>query len=1097
MNFIKTRTRLAASLVAACMICGGFIAEAGDHISRIPSLKGEKWWGCTVALGEKMPFAANTEPEDISLDNRNNQVVPLMLSSAGRYIWSDEPFEFHFVNDTLTIKSSHETVAPVSGGKTLRDAYLAASGKHFPPSGEIPEAEFFSKPQYNTWIELMYNQNQADIEKYASDVLKHAFPTGIFMIDDNWQKYYGNFEFKPERFASPERMCSNLHKRGFKVMLWLSPFISADCPEYREAAKKGYLVKTPSGSPAIVKWWNGYSACYDLTNPEAADHLEAELKKAMSGYGVDGFKFDGGDVTLMASKSENLVFHEKDADPNVFSQRWAEFALRFPFNELRACYKLGGKPLVQRLGDKTYAWSSVGKLIPEMLTAGLLGYPYTCPDMIGGGEFSSFLDIDYSSIDQDLIVRSCQIHSMMPMMQFSVAPWRILDTKHLEICRKYAKWHEELGPYILEMAEKAAETGEPIVRFMEYAFPHQGFAECKDQFMLGDKYLVAPVTDAAFSRYVSLPKGKWKDDRGDIHVGPCVIKTDVPIERLPYYVRLSDIVSPIPGQIAVGWGNTDTRYPQHYSEIGDLSVLTRTLTLSAWRGEEVYAQALVCSEKDIDCLSVEAGELRSGKAVIPSSAVETGFVGFVMTDEINEDGCGGCGERINSEFDSSYVADQINYIERSLSMKKGSAHPVWVKINVPRDVQAGTYRGKISFMSGGKSVSDLNIDIEVSEHTLPAENPFHLDLWQNPYAVSRYYDVEPFSDEHFALMRPIMKQYADAGGKVITTSIMHKPWNGQTYDPFESMVTWLKKADGSWWFDYTVFDKWVEFMMSLGVDSQINCYSMIPWRLSFQYFDQAANAFRFLSAKPGEPEYEQFWTVMLRSFASHLKEKGWFDITMIAMDERPMQHMLDAVSVIKKADPDFKIAFAGNCHEELLDVLDYYCIPMEQNFPEGAVERRRKNGMTTTWYTSCAEAWPNTFTFSGPAQAEWMGWYIAAKGLDGYLRWAYNSWPADPMNDSRFTSWAAGDTYLVYPDGISSIRFERLKAGITAFRKIAVLKAEFAENGDSASLQKLNQALSLFVMPDIDFIRHLTKDPDAEDYAANAINAAKQILNTL
>ena len=56
-----------------------------------------------------------------------------------------------------------------------------------------------------------------------------------------------------------------------------------------------------------------------------------------------------------------------------------------------------------------------------------------------------------------------------------------------------------------------------------------------------------------------------------------------------------------------------------------------------------------------------------------------------------------------------------------------------------------------------------------------------------------------------------MKLYADAGGKVITASIMHKPWNGQTYDAFESMVTWLKKADGTWYFDYTVFDKWVEF----------------------------------------------------------------------------------------------------------------------------------------------------------------------------------------------------------------------------------------------------------------------------------------------
>lgn len=69
-------------------------------------------------------------------------------------------------------------------------------------------------------------------------------------------------------------------------------------------------------------------------------------------------------------------------------------------------------------------------------------------------------------------------------------------------------------------------------------------------------------------------------------------------------------------------------------------------------------------------------------------------------------------------------------------------------------------------------------------------------------------------------MRPLMKLYADAGGKVITASIMHKPWNGQTYDAFESMVTWLKKADGTWYFDYTVFDKWVEFMMDLGVKNK-------------------------------------------------------------------------------------------------------------------------------------------------------------------------------------------------------------------------------------------------------------------------------------
>lgn len=90
---------------------------------------------------------------------------------------------------------------------------------------------------------------------------------------------------------------------------------------------------------------------------------------------------------------------------------------------------MGGQPLVRRLGDKTYSWNGVASLVPSMVSAGLLGYSYTCPDMIGGGEYSSFLGIDASSFDQTLIVRSCQIHSMMPMMQFSVAPWRILNKK--------------------------------------------------------------------------------------------------------------------------------------------------------------------------------------------------------------------------------------------------------------------------------------------------------------------------------------------------------------------------------------------------------------------------------------------------------------------------------------------------------------------------------------------------------------------------------------------------------------------------------------------------------------------------------------------
>lgn len=518
-------------------LCSFLLQEAAAQAvykQTVPPLANEKWWGGLVGIAHQMPYASETPWEDLSRNNYNNQVVPLMVSSEGRYIWSEQPFRYRFSGDTLYIQSEYERPEVVQAGSTLREAYLAASKAHFPPSGQIPEEIFFSKPQYNTWIELMYNQNQPDIMNYAKQVLVNGFPTGVFMVDDSWTKYYGNFEFKPERFSDPKAMIDTLHQNGFKLMVWVCPFVSPDSPEFRELDAKGFLLKKKDGEAAIIHWWNGFSACYDLTNPEAARFLKEKLREAQQRYGIDGFKFDAGDVMYMQG---DYAFFDPAANANTFSQRWAELGLEFPYNELRTSFKLGGEALVQRLGDKDYSWNAVQMLIPGMTTAGLLGHAYTCPDMIGGGQFSSFLGVTPKNIDQELIVRSCQIHALMPMMQFSVAPWRILDEKHLAICRDMAHLHERMGTYILQLAKQAARTGEPIVRSMEYAFPHAGFLDCKDQFMLGDRYLVAPMVTPGTSRRVRLPEGTWRDDTGKRWRGPKEITLDVPLERLPYFER--------------------------------------------------------------------------------------------------------------------------------------------------------------------------------------------------------------------------------------------------------------------------------------------------------------------------------------------------------------------------------------------------------------------------------------------------------------------------------------------------------------------------------------------------------------------------------
>ena len=343
------------------------------------------------------------------------------------------------------------------------------------------------------------------------------------------------------------------------------------------------------------------------------------------------------------------------------------------------------------------------------------------------------------------------------------------------------------------------------------------------------------------------------------------------------------------------------------------------------------------------------------------------------------------------------------------------------------------------------------MQVQVADRVLPEPRDwrFHHDLWQNPYAVARIFDVPLWSKEHFDRMRPLMQLLAAAGQKVITCSVISHPWNGQTYDPFESMIAKMKQLDGSWRYDYTVFDRWVEFMMSCGITEQIDCYTLVPWHYRFDYYDCATNSVKELACRPGEQKYHDFIVPFLRDFSRHLREKGWFQRTHIAMDERPKDQMEAAWQTIQDADPEFKIEGAANysVDSEAADRVDDISVAFQYDLIKGeGLRRRTAKGQKITFYTCCGPERPNTFTFSPPAESAYLGLHAAACGYDGYLRWAYNSWPKQPNEDSRFGNWPAGDTYLVYPEG-SSIRFERLVEGIQAYEKIRLLRPELNLKG--------------------------------------------------
>lgn len=513
----------------------------------------------------------------------------------------------------------------------------------------------------------------------------------------------------------------------------------------------------------------------------------------------------------------------------------------------------------------------------------------------------------------------------------------------------------------------------------------------------------------------------------------------------------------------LSWASIDTRYPKEAPYTGEV---VGDMLLTGWRGEMVAAQLVVSTPIELEGLQVKVGDLKSESGeTIEGDDLLGGFIRYVMTDELNKDGQSGCGLRPDATaFDSLLVADPIDHLLNILPMEKLTTTGYWVRVNIPQSASPGLYSGVIQVSDGNKEIGKLNLTVEVLSQVLPAvaDRSFRLDLWQNPFAVARYHNVEPWTDEHFEVLKPYMELYRDGGGGTITASITHKPWHGQTYDYFESMVKWIKKADGTWEFDYTIFDKWISFMLDLGVNRQIDCYSMVPWQLSFMYFDEATEDNKFIDMKPGDKEYTEIWSALLSSFAQHLKDKGWFGITHIAMDERPKEDMLEVYKLIKSVDPEFKVSLAGNLHEELVDKLDYYAPALRMPFTEEQKQLRRDKGFVTTFYTCCTEARPNTFTFSEPAETVWYGWYAASQQIDGYLRWAFNSWVKDPLLDSRYINWAGGDTYLIYPGPRTSIRFERLREGIEDYTKVMILRQQLTEVGDIEELARMDKVLSHF-----------------------------------
>lgn len=479
------------------------------------------------------------------------------------------------------------------------------------------------------------------------------------------------------------------------------------------------------------------------------------------------------------------------------------------------------------------------------------------------------------------------------------------------------------------------------------------------------------------------------------------------------------------------------------------TLCTRTDTaITAWRGERIGWRGMTNLKKAAkDVQLVVTGSPKAPEA-------KASWLLDVTTDSFST-----CGYHPDSLAPYT-VAEIIDLPNTAMRLKSRETQTFWVSIEIPRDIEPGTYQYSLALK--GAKTQPLTFTVNVLERQLPEPHDykFHLDLWQQPYSVSRYNNVRPWSQEHFDLLRPYMQELARLGQKVVSAILFYEPWGQQSNDKFEPMIQVTRKKDGSWAYDYDIFDRWVEFMASCGIDQQIDCYSMVPWDMTFRYYDEASCDVVNLKTTTETPEYRDIWTNYLQAFAAHLKEKGWFDKTCIAMDERGLPDMLRAYHIAQYAVPGMKMTLAGNHHQELADILHDYSVAYGQDFTDEERAQRLAEGKYSTYYTCCTDAHPGLFSNSNPVDATFIPLYALAAGFDGWLHWSWLNWTDDPLHDSRFFLFAPGDTYFFYPGPRSSLRHERLLEGIQQYEKAAVLRAEgFPDDHDGQQQLALRRLL--------------------------------------
>ena len=239
------------------------------------------------------------------------------------------------------------------------------------------------------------------------------------------------------------------------------------------------------------------------------------------------------------------------------------------------------------------------------------------------------------------------------------------------------------------------------------------------------------------------------------------------------------------------------------------------------------------------------------------------------------------------------------------------------------------------------------------------------------------------------------------------------------------MVETVREPDATWTFGYDVFDRYVEFMATQGIDRAIECFTMVPWQMKFRYLDRATGVMSSSKRPPLRRNTASCGRRLSKRLPTMSGPRAGSTKTYIYMDERSPEQMRDAIAVAKAAVPDIKMGLAGDYHKELVDVIDSYAFGRNSYLTAEEQAARSAEGMTSLRYTCCSQPEPSQFSNNDPPTAPISPSTPRPAVTTDTSTGRSSNWNDTPLTDTRWRMFGPGDTYFIYPDGRSSVRYER------------------------------------------------------------------------